>query len=102
MSGLAGLDTAVIGTWGIKAGLPECAAPVEPPVTLTAPLTGPLLAELSAAGVKRISMGVSIYTHVAASLQDAATALANGDIASATSGMPFSEVNSLLDQVARG
>ena len=34
--------------------------------------------------------------------QDAATALANGDIASATSGMPFSEVNSLLDQAARG
>jgi 2-methylisocitrate lyase-like PEP mutase family enzyme len=62
----------------------------------------PTVAELSAAGVKRISVGVSIYTHVAASLQDAPTALANGDIASATSGMPFSEVNSLLDQAARG
>jgi hypothetical protein len=47
-------------------------------------------------------VGVSLYTHVAASLQEAATALANGDIASATSGMPFSEVNSLLDQAARG
>jgi 2-methylisocitrate lyase-like PEP mutase family enzyme len=62
----------------------------------------PTVAELSAAGVKRISTGVSLYTHVAASLQDAATALSNGDIASATSGMPFPEVNSLLDQVARG
>jgi 2-methylisocitrate lyase-like PEP mutase family enzyme len=62
----------------------------------------PTVTELSAAGVKRISMGVSIYTHVAASLQDAATALANGDIEAATSGMPFSEVNSLLNQVARG
>jgi 2-methylisocitrate lyase-like PEP mutase family enzyme len=62
----------------------------------------PTVAELSAAGVKRISMGVSIYRHVAASLQDAATALANGDIEAATSGMPSSEMNSLLDQVARG
>ncbi|HEX4393718.1 MAG TPA: isocitrate lyase/phosphoenolpyruvate mutase family protein [Mycobacterium sp.] len=62
----------------------------------------PTVAELSAAGVKRISTGVSLYTHIAASLQDAATALANGDIASATSGMPFPKVNSLLDQVARG
>ena len=65
-------------------------------------LETPAVAELSAAGVKRISMGVSIYTHVAASLHEAATALANGDIAAATSGMPFSEVNSLLDQAARG
>jgi 2-methylisocitrate lyase-like PEP mutase family enzyme len=38
----------------------------------------------------------------AAAVQDAATAMANGDIASATSGMPFPEMNSLLDQVARG
>jgi 2-methylisocitrate lyase-like PEP mutase family enzyme len=62
----------------------------------------PTVAELSAAGVKRISVGVSLYTHVAASLQYAATALANGDIATATAGMPFSEVNSLIDQASRG
>jgi hypothetical protein len=34
-------------------------------------------------------VGVSLYTHVAACLQDAATALANGDIATATSGCRF-------------
>jgi 2-methylisocitrate lyase-like PEP mutase family enzyme len=61
----------------------------------------PTVAELSAAGVKRISTGVALYTHVAAALQDAATALAQGDIATATSGMTFPEVNSLLDQVPR-
>jgi 2-methylisocitrate lyase-like PEP mutase family enzyme len=60
------------------------------------------VAELSAAGVKRISVGSSVYTHVAAYLQDAATALAQGDIAAATSGMPSSEVNSLIDQIPRG
>jgi 2-methylisocitrate lyase-like PEP mutase family enzyme len=59
------------------------------------------LAELSAAGVKRISVESSAYTHVAAYLQDAATALAPGDIAAATSGMQSSEVNSLLDQIPR-
>jgi len=62
----------------------------------------PTVAELSAVGVKRISIGSALYTHVAASLQDAAAALANGDIAAATSGMSFSELNSLLDQVPRG
>jgi 2-methylisocitrate lyase-like PEP mutase family enzyme len=61
----------------------------------------PTVDELSAAGVKRISVGVSLYTHVADALQSAAQTLASGDIATATSGMPFSEVNSLLDGVAR-
>lgn len=60
------------------------------------------MAELSAAGVKRISTGSALYTHVAAALQDAATALANGDIAAVTSGMSFSDMSSLLDQVPRG
>jgi 2-methylisocitrate lyase-like PEP mutase family enzyme len=59
------------------------------------------VAELSAAGVKRISVGSSVYTHVAAYLQDAATALSQGDIAAATSGMSSSELNSLLDQIPR-
>lgn len=62
----------------------------------------PTVAELSAAGVKRISTGSALYTHVAAALQDAATALANGDIAAVTSGMSFSDMSSLLDQVPRG
>ena len=62
----------------------------------------PTVSELSAAGVKRISTGSALYTHVAAALQDAATALAHGDIAAVTSGMSFSELNSLLDQAPRG
>ena len=62
----------------------------------------PTVAELSPPRGSNASVGVSLYTHVAASLQEAATALANGDIASATSGMPFPEVNSSLDQVVRG
>jgi hypothetical protein len=47
-------------------------------------------------------VGSSVYTHVAAYLQDAAMALAQGDIVAATSGMPSSEVNSLIDQIPRG
>jgi 2-methylisocitrate lyase-like PEP mutase family enzyme len=62
----------------------------------------PTVAELSAAGVKRISIGAAMYLHVAAALRDAASALADGDIATATSGMPFSELNSLIDQAPRG
>jgi 2-methylisocitrate lyase-like PEP mutase family enzyme len=61
----------------------------------------PTVAELSAAGVKRISTGVALYTHIAAYLQDAAQTLAGGDLATATSGMPFPEVNALLDQGRR-
>ncbi|WIM87907.1 isocitrate lyase/phosphoenolpyruvate mutase family protein [Candidatus Mycobacterium wuenschmannii] len=61
----------------------------------------PTVAELSAAGVKRISTGAAVYAHVATALKAAATALAAGDIASSTSGMPFSEVNSLLDEIPR-
>jgi 2-methylisocitrate lyase-like PEP mutase family enzyme len=62
----------------------------------------PTVAEFSAAGVKRISMGAAVYNHVAASLQAAAAALAQGDIATATSGIPMSELDSLLDQAGRG
>jgi 2-methylisocitrate lyase-like PEP mutase family enzyme len=62
----------------------------------------PNVAELSAAGVKRISTGSALYTHAAAALRDAATALADGDIAAVTSGMSFSEMSSLLDQAPRG
>jgi 2-methylisocitrate lyase-like PEP mutase family enzyme len=62
----------------------------------------PTVAELSAAGVKRISTGSALYTHAAAALQDAATALANGDIAAVTSGMSFAELNSVIDHIPRG
>ncbi|OBK33390.1 2-methylisocitrate lyase [Mycobacterium sp. 1245111.1] len=62
----------------------------------------PTVADLSAAGVKRISTGSALYTHAVAALQEAATALAAGDIAAVTSGMSFAEMSSLLDQGPRG
>jgi 2-methylisocitrate lyase-like PEP mutase family enzyme len=47
------------------------------------------VAELQRAGVKRISLGSALYTHVMAVLDQAAAALIAGDIASATTGMNF-------------
>jgi 2-methylisocitrate lyase-like PEP mutase family enzyme len=47
------------------------------------------VAELEAAGVKRISLGSALYTHVMAELDRAAGALAAGDIATATEGARF-------------
>lgn len=56
----------------------------------------PTVAELSQAGVKRISTGSALYTHLAAELQAAATALTKGDLATATIGMPLRDVDALL------
>jgi 2-methylisocitrate lyase-like PEP mutase family enzyme len=47
------------------------------------------VAELQRAGVKRISLGSALYTHVMAVLDQAAAALIAGDIASATTGTNF-------------
>jgi 2-methylisocitrate lyase-like PEP mutase family enzyme len=47
------------------------------------------VAELRRAGVKRISLGSALYTHVMSALDQAAGALAAGDIAAATSGTNF-------------
>src|SRR5262249_24351846 len=44
----------------------------------------PTVADLSAAGVKRISTGAAVYYHAAAAVQAAAAAMAQGDLASAT------------------
>jgi 2-methylisocitrate lyase-like PEP mutase family enzyme len=54
------------------------------------------VAELLGAGVKRISLGVSLYTRVMADLRRAAQELAQGDLASATRGIPFREVMEML------
>lgn len=59
----------------------------------------PTVAELSRAGVKRISTGSSLYNHAAASLQAAAQALTVGDLVTATTGMTSAEVGRLLDDV---
>ena len=54
------------------------------------------VAELAEVGVRRISMGVALYTKVMGVLREAAGQLAEGDIASATSGMRYGEAARLL------
>jgi 2-methylisocitrate lyase-like PEP mutase family enzyme len=56
----------------------------------------PTVAALSAAGVKRISIGSALYLHAAAAVQDAAAALTQGDLAAATTGMSSREVVALI------
>lgn len=57
------------------------------------------IAELQQAGVKRISLGSALYTHLAATLQDTVARLAAGDIAPATTGISFGELERLLTEV---
>ena len=54
------------------------------------------LATLSEAGVRRVSLGGSLYRRSMAALVDAAKALATGDIASAAKGVPSNEIAALL------
>jgi 2-methylisocitrate lyase-like PEP mutase family enzyme len=61
----------------------------------------PTVAELSAAGVRRISTGAALYIHAAAALQAAAAALTQGDLATATTGMPLREVVALIPENQR-
>ncbi|MGB9305792.1 MAG: isocitrate lyase/phosphoenolpyruvate mutase family protein [Mycobacterium sp.] len=56
----------------------------------------PTVAQLSAAGVKRISTGSALYAHAAAALQAAAAALNQGDLTTATTGMPLREMFALI------
>src|SRR5262245_11378365 len=58
----------------------------------------PTVAELSQAGVKRISTGAALYTHLGGALRAAATALTKGDLATATAGMSLREVDALIDE----
>jgi 2-methylisocitrate lyase-like PEP mutase family enzyme len=59
------------------------------------------VAELQAAGVKRISLGVALYTHTMASLDQAARALATGHLDTASSGMSFTRLSELLANAKR-
>jgi 2-methylisocitrate lyase-like PEP mutase family enzyme len=52
--------------------------------------------ELQKAGVKRVSMGVALYTRVMDDLRKAAEQLAAGDIASASKGISFREVAKMI------
>jgi len=53
-------------------------------------------AELQKAGVKRVSLGVALYTRVMGELQKAAKQLADGDLASGSEGMRFGEIAKLV------
>jgi hypothetical protein len=48
------------------------------------------------AGIKRMSMGVALYTRVMGDLRAAAKQLADGDTARATHGIPFGEVKAMI------
>jgi 2-methylisocitrate lyase-like PEP mutase family enzyme len=76
----------------------EAVAPV-PVNVLVSPADRTLtVGELQRAGVQRISLGASLFTHVMTALQQAAEALAGGDLVSATAGIGYGEVSRLLDR----
>jgi 2-methylisocitrate lyase-like PEP mutase family enzyme len=52
--------------------------------------------ELQKAGVKRVSLGVSLYTRVMADLRKAAKQLADGDLASASEGIGFGDIKKMI------
>lgn len=54
------------------------------------------VADVLSAGVKRISLGVALYTRVMGDLREAAQELARGDLASASKGIPFREVMTMI------
>lgn len=72
------------------------AAVAPKPVNVVRGVGTATVAELQEAGVKRISLGGSLYTHAAAALQDAAAQLAAGDLVTATTGLSFAEVTALI------
>ena len=60
------------------------------------------VADVLRAGVKRISLGVALYTRVMGDLRKAAKELASGDLASATTGISFREVLQLIANAPNG
>jgi len=58
-------------------------------------------AEVQKAGVKRVSMGVALYTRVMSDLRKAAGELAKGDLASASEGIGFGEVMKMISDATR-
>jgi 2-methylisocitrate lyase-like PEP mutase family enzyme len=65
-------------------------------------MSGPVpWTELQKAGVKRVSMGVSLYTRVMGDLRKAAKQLAEGDLASASEGIGFGEVKKMISDATR-
>jgi 2-methylisocitrate lyase-like PEP mutase family enzyme len=57
--------------------------------------------ELQKVGVKRLSMGVALYTRVMGDLRKAAKQLADGDLASASAGIGFGEIKKLISEATK-
>jgi 2-methylisocitrate lyase-like PEP mutase family enzyme len=57
--------------------------------------------ELQKAGVKRVSMGVALYTRVMGDLRKATQQLLKGDLASASEGIGFGEVKKMITEAQR-
>lgn len=72
----------------------------KPVNVVTGPGSGPVpLADLAAAGVKRVSLGGQLYRQAMAAVATAATALASGDIPAAVRGsLPTREIAALLPE----
>lgn len=65
-------------------------------------MSGPVpWTELQKAGVKRVSMGVALYTRVMGDLRKAARQLAGGDLASASEGIGFGEVKRMISEATK-
>lgn len=71
----------------------------KPVNVLIGPGTGPVpIPELQAAGVRRVSLGSALYRHVMLSLQNAAEALAGGNIAPAAEGLSSHKIMNMLNR----
>jgi len=82
------------------AAIVKAVAP-KPVNVVVGPADGPRSpADLQKVGVKRISMGVSLYMRVMADLRKAARELASGDIASASKGLPFRSLMMMIETAA--
>ena len=57
--------------------------------------------ELQKAGVKRVSLGVALYTRVMGDLRKAARQLADGDLASASEGIGFGEIKKMIAEATK-
>jgi 2-methylisocitrate lyase-like PEP mutase family enzyme len=57
--------------------------------------------ELQKAGVKRVSLGVALYTRVMGDLRMAAKQLADGDLASASQGIGFGEIKKMISEATK-
>ena len=86
---------------GVKA-IVRAVAP-KPVNLLISPADGIVpLAELAAAGVKRVSLGSALYMKAMAGLHDVAQSLAEGDLDAPSGGIPFGEVKALMRDALAG